>query len=294
LANTNPRSFSYAVLRYLTDVDREITVPIGIALCDADSKEITYRFPKSGERIVGVTETASTPFLDLLKSKLDYWLEGNPLPYANPSPEPFSQAWWDHVRKLMQFRVRIGKVESIACVRPEEEIETLYEAVVKPHVSSHKQAARVSRAVTDALGPRLARRLTYGKPVLGYRNREINVLRHVADARRLVVVEAVNLAATTAETETYALDSKLRSIIQQAEESNITPSIVLGYLASPKGLNGEGTLKDWLEHDLNIKLYDLTRERQEFHDSVQDKVAHVNADLDVVPARRNASATFPP
>jgi hypothetical protein len=210
------------------------------------------------------------PSIELALSKIDTWLRAGGLPYAHESPRALSEGWWEQVRKLMQFRVRIGPVRPIDCSRPDEELEGLYEAIVKPKVRPAARTARVDGAVTKALD-RLAPRMASGHTVRGYRDRPISVLRYASDADKAVVIEAVNLAASTAETDAYALSSKLRSI----QESNENVSLIVGYLASPGGLNGEASLKEWLEHDAHVQAYDLGRETSAFHDSVRQMLSEL-------------------
>jgi hypothetical protein len=282
LSNNTSEAYSYTTIRYLTDPDRNIDVPVGIVLCNTDQGRLFFRLPQEEERITNVPSATAKASLELAKTKIEHWLMTGNVPYAKQPLTPLSEAWWEQVRKLMQFRVRIGTIQPIDCQRPEEEVESLFEAVVKPQVSAQARAARVNGAVTRALGNQLASQMVYRKPVSGFRNRKISVLRHLEDARHLVVVDAVNLAATTAEEDTYALISKLRSIRYQNEGTNRGTSFVVGYLASPAGLNGEASLKDWFEQDAGVPMFDLTRQATVFRERVQDALAAVNDGLGVM------------
>ena len=128
-------SFSYAVLRYLSNAERGITVPVGIVLCNTDRNSLRFRLPKPEERIPEVTLAEAQPFLQLAQAKIEDWHTSGELPYASDTLVPLSEAWWEHVRKLMAFRVQISAVQTIDCQRPEEEIETLFEAIVHPKVA---------------------------------------------------------------------------------------------------------------------------------------------------------------
>jgi hypothetical protein len=270
------RSFSYAVIRYLVDAERDVSVPIGIALTAPDEGYLRFRLPQEGERIPDVPTAAAKPVVELARTKIEHWLRTGEVPYAKQPLEPLSEAWWDQARKLMQFRVRIGAVQPIDCQRPEEEIETLYEAIVKPHVSPQARAERINGAVTRALG-NLARSFRYGKSVPGFGNRPVPVLRHIADANHLVVVEAVNLAVPTAEKDSDAMTSKLLRI----KAVNANTRFVIGYLASPHGLNGEWPLKKWMEDQVGAPLFDLTRESDKFRDTAFGALTGVQDDLDI-------------
>ena len=285
LSNSTSEAYSYTTIRYLIDADRNIDVPVGIVLCNADKKQLLFRLPTEDERITNVPNATANVSLEATKAKIENWLETGRLPYAQENLIPLSEAWWTQVRKLLQFRVRIGIVLPINCQHPEEEVETLFDAVVKPHVPSHERTARVSGAVTRALGRYLASQLPCGESVAGFHNRPIPVLRCISGKQQMVIVEGVNLAAATAEKDTYALTSKLRSIRNQNDDSNRRTSFVVGYLASPAGLNGEATLKEWFEKDVGIPMFDLTREPSLFRENVLNAVTSLGDELGVTTAR---------
>jgi hypothetical protein len=92
-----------------------------------------------------------------------------------------------------------------------------------------------------------------------------------------VIVEAVNLALRTAEKDADALTSRLQRIQEGETERQIR--FVLGYIASPGGLNGEPAMKEWLEHKTGTHAYDLDREAGAFHFSASDAVADLDDPL---------------
>lgn len=273
-AQPTSRSFRYTVLRYLIDVERGVSIPIGIILSAPDQDYLRFRLPRDGESIPGVPSAKAKPVIDLARTKIEYWLKTGEVPYAKQPLEPLSQSWWDQVRKLMQFRVQIGAVQPIDCLNPEEEIETLYEAIVKPQLSPQARAERIDGAVTRALGE-LASRFRYGKSIPGFGNRPVPVLRHTADAEHLVVVEAVNLASSSAEKDSDAMTSKLLRI--KAVNTNVR--VVMGYLASPHGLNGEEPMKRWMEEQVGIPLFDLTRETDKFRATAFEALIGIKDEL---------------
>jgi hypothetical protein len=56
---------------------------------------------------------------------------------------------------------------------------------------------------------------------------------------------------------------------------------VLGYVASPGGLNGDAVLKEWIEHKVGAEMFNLDREKDSFRDAASRAVADVNDDLGV-------------
>jgi hypothetical protein len=273
----SPSTFSCAVLRFVTDSRRNLDVPAGVALWAEGDEEIRFRFPRKGERIDTLSTEEVLQHLEAVRAQLNAWLDQRQLPYAPPGLLPLSAEWWEHAGRLLRFRVRLGPARSIDCRVPDEEIETLFEALVQPQVKRRQQIERVDGAVSRALGDHLARRLRPRQEVPGYGGKPVRVLRTTSDAHRIVIVEAVSLAARTATQDADALASRL----QRARESDDTREIryVLGYLTSPEGLNGEKAMKEWIEHKIGVRMYDLIRERGQFHDEAARCLADVDDSL---------------
>lgn len=280
-------TYSYTTVRYLIDEDREIDVPVGVALCDMDRRRIYFRLPQSGERIARVPLQKAMASLNLAQSKIERWLETGKVPYATEEATPLSEAWWKQVQDLMQFRIRIGSLHPIDCQQPAEEIESLFEAVVKPEVAQVHRTERVDGAVTRALGDRLAKHFEYGAPVPGYRQRQIKVTRHLVRDDALVVIEGINLASPNAVEDTFALVGKLHNIQRNQE---LKTEFVLGYLASPSGLNGEADLKEFIEKEIEAPVLDLTRESSEFRARVVEALHNIPQGADLLKDNNRAIA----
>jgi hypothetical protein len=139
---------SCIVLRYLVDAEREITVPVGIVLSDEATGSLRFRLPREGEEIAGVCLTIARPYLEMAQAQIEAWLQSGTLPYALEPPPPLSLSWWDHVRGLMQWRVRLDPPRVIDCRLPEEEIEALHRAWVQPQ-SPSQEADGSGRAVEE-------------------------------------------------------------------------------------------------------------------------------------------------
>ena len=123
---------SCAVLRYLTDPARGITVPVAVLLWDRESGHVRFRLPEPDEAIKGVRVPSILPFVQAAKLQIESWARDGELPYSSETLEPLSDAWWEHVRKLMQFAVRLDPPQQVECARPDEEVEALFQALVQP------------------------------------------------------------------------------------------------------------------------------------------------------------------
>ncbi len=90
-------------------------------------------------------------------------------------------------------------------------------------------------------------------------------------------MEAVNLAATTAETDTDSLVSRLLRV-REASDFGVGQkriAVMVGYLASPEGLNGEAALRDWIEKKVDAQTFDLINQEGQFRDAVNLELSAV-------------------
>jgi hypothetical protein len=140
-------TYNWTTLRYLLDPQREITVPMGVILWSEDQKRLWFRLPQEDERLPTASGCADVPaeqaraYLEFTRAKLEGWLQLGELPYqAEPHP-PLSEGWWEQVRRLLQWRVRLGSIHSLVTCDPEADLEQLYQAVVQPLPATPEPAA---------------------------------------------------------------------------------------------------------------------------------------------------------
>jgi hypothetical protein len=138
------------------DPEREITVPAGIVLSDEEAGSLWFRLPQEGEEIAGVCLTSAGPYLEMAREQIEEWRRSGTLPYAREPAPPLSPAWWEHVRGLMQWRVRLDPPRPIDCRHPKTEIESLYTAWVRPQPAAANLAGADGRR--EPVPPRAAGR----------------------------------------------------------------------------------------------------------------------------------------
>jgi hypothetical protein len=97
-------AYRCATIGYLTDPSSETTVPVGVVLWNAGTGWWRIRVPQ----------------------------QDGALPYSREPLAPWSEAWWEQVRRLMQFTIRMGPAQIVDCRDPEREIEALFEGLVRP------------------------------------------------------------------------------------------------------------------------------------------------------------------
>ena len=140
-------TYNWITLRYLVDPLREITVPIGVILWSEEEQRLWFRLPQEGERVPtasgcdGVAAAQTRTYLEITRAKLEGWLRLGELPYQTEPHPPLSEGWWEQVRRLFQWRVRLGSSQALVSRDPEADLEQLYQAVVQPLPATPEPAA---------------------------------------------------------------------------------------------------------------------------------------------------------
>jgi hypothetical protein len=249
-------------------------IPIGVAVWGSESDTIWMRFAEQREHVKGLNKIAYFQ-IEGVRKELWSWVRTSEMPNSVASTAPNSDSWWRHVARLLVHQVRAAEPRPIDCLNPDEEIDSLYEAIVGPRRPHTERAQRIDRALTKCLG-NLARKLDRGS-VSGYKGRDVEVHRFKTGTDKLLVIDGVNLASVDAEEEADALVSKLLRIKAGSENDPIrrTLKLCVGYLASPHGLNGEATLVDWIREKAEAETFDLIREKEGFLWAVDNELAAI-------------------
>ena len=159
---------------------------------------------------------------------------------------------------LLIHRVRLSEPRPIDCRDPEEELEPLYESVVAPHRPAREQRTRIDGEIRKCLNS-LAEKFEVRQTLPGFGGRCVTVLRAYQGVRGWVVIEGVNLATSQAEIQADATVSRLLRLRSGLDGHC---GILVGYLASPEGINGESVLLKWLEEQTGALTFDLMKQRR--------------------------------
>lgn len=268
-------TYNYTTLLAATQIGPP--VPVGVIIWSSDGGIFRYRVPARGERVRGVEMRDIDFHLQITLRQITAWRDRGHLPYMTVEASRFSEAWWNQVRRLLDFRIKLGAVLPIDCQDPSEELDPLYEAVVKPEVQRNIHEERVDAAVKRALGVAAAR--FRRRDVIGFGGRPITLQRCASDSSRVVSVEAVNLAATTAEHDADALSGKLMRIKDGEDAKSRAFTFILGYLTSPGGLNGEAALVHHITYKTGERMYDLRTQRDDFQKASESAIAGLELEL---------------
>ena len=120
--------FSYAVFSFVTDRTRSMTVPVGVVLWSSKKKWVKVRLLDSKQYF---------PYVQLLESDLQQYMAEGKLPYQSEEFAPTDDAWWLHLAKLLHHQIWLGYPKPIDCQHPEEELESLYKAVVTENLNEN-------------------------------------------------------------------------------------------------------------------------------------------------------------
>ena len=245
----------YAVFQFVTDPIRETSAPIGIALWSEADGRFGLRFPSADERVADV-HGHDTALVEVVERQVRAWTQGEPLPYATEELSPRQDRWWDHVRKLLVHRVKLMPPKAIDVTDYAEDLESLFETIVSPKAPPGKRP-RVDGAIARCLGD-LDATFHHRAQVPGYGGKEVGVLRAFKGAVGWVVVDGLNLAASSRDPE-ETIDAAVSRLLRiRAVLGDVV--VIIGYLAAPGGLNGESVLMEWLSQTTAAKAFDVAKQ----------------------------------
>ena len=258
-------SYRYVVLRYVYDARRELSVPAGVIVWGGPEGEVTFRTLANEERIPELKGHDAGFFLDDTVRRIRHWLDEKQLPFAETQPSPLSDDWWLLAKRILHHRVQLSPPMPLECLDPEKETDLLFDAVVAPRQPARRARDKMASRLDECLGAHL-RRYFKRRPTAGYSKRSTIVTRLYETPRTRLVVEGINLARPKeAERDTYCLVGKAHWIRDDEKDA----VFIVGYVASPGGLNGEGVYKSWIEKQLDTTCYDLVHEDDAFREAVR-------------------------
>jgi len=159
----------------------------------------------------------------------------------------------------------------------EVDFESLFDAVVQPATPARERARRIDGLISSALGD-ASKVLKRGAEFTAFGGVYEAVLRGAVGATGGVVVEGVNLAGANARRDADALVSRLLRI--QDARTSLRTEVIVGYIASPGGLNGETDMRDWIRAKVTEHVYDLVLEEPRFQSAAEASLAAVGVGSD--------------
>lgn len=264
----------FSVLRLSVDPLRGVSIPVGAVVWDADREWYKVRVIHPTERVVGITPERRL-LVEYAERQLTRWANRKVIPYMEEPAEPWSSAFWEGVQKALTTGVQLDDPKAMEPITSMDEVDLLFEAVVQPGQRSDTTRNRMEGALSRALSPYLAKVTKPRLPLPAFHAAQEHVMRGVRGETGVVVLEAVNLAGKHARRDADALVSRLMRI-REGLGSDERMHTIIGYMASPGGLNGETHMRDWIAEQVTESVFDLNRERESLNRSAIYALESVN------------------
>ena len=268
----------YSIIRVSLDDHHDRTVAVGVVAWDTTEAWHGWRWLAHGESVRGVDATART-LMRITRDQIRRWAKARKVPYEPGSIRPESARFWKAASEILTTGVRLDPPKAMdPMAEPEAEIEALFEAVVRPRQSRRHQAQRIDSALKGALGG-LAGRIPANASMSAFGGATERIRRGLETDQGVLLLDGVNLAASTARKEADALVSRLMRI--QAAYTGRRVRTIVGYASSPGGLNGEAHMRDWIGEKVADQVFDVTAEKAELRQAAEDAWREFTAGLPV-------------
>ena len=262
----------YSVVRIYTNENGTRDVPVGIAAWDEGRRWWDLRVLKDDERVPGV-KAEHRFLLQQADSQIRAHAEVGTVPYFGKKAKPWTCDFWCGVISTFESSVRLDAPRALTQFEDETvQFLALFDSVVLPTRSSER-ATRGYGALKKVLGKKVLAHTAYQIPFNAYGGAREQVTRAATNEKGSVIFEAINLAGNNSRRDADALVSKLRRIQEGNEERNI--KFVIGYVASPGGLNGETHMRDWMRKMVTSDVYDVASEKKRLYDVARTKLAEI-------------------
>lgn len=267
----------YAAIRLLTDTAGKDSVPVGVIGWDAEREWYDLRVLGEDERVTGITKF-QRKLLRVASKQMRHWAESGEVPYFREKLSPWSSTFWTYVSKSLNAGVRLDPPRALEPrITSGGELESLFDAVVEPKRKESVSRERINGKVSRALGE-IAGRLKYNKDLSAFAGGTARVMRSLEGTHTTLIVDGVNLAGARARNDADALASRIRRIRKARPDRQVVS--LIGYMASPNGLNGEKDMAEWLQEDTESKTFDLDRENEQFRNATKQALREALSELE--------------
>ena len=268
----------FSVIRLVMDEQAIRTLPVGVVAWDAERGWYQVRVLQEDERVTGVPAHLRL-LLNTAIHNLDRWAKLGSIGGHGEGMKPTNSSFWDAARDRMASAVRLDSPKALEPTpHPDMGIDALFDAIVQPSRRLSSEHKRIDGAIKAALGP-FANKLQGRFELRAFQGARESVLRAAKSDAGVVVVEGVNLAGSTARRDADALVSKLLRI-KEGPDGDTT--FVIGYLASPGGLNGETHMRYWMQEKISPDVYDLNSEQEKFRARTGVLLHHLDRSLRIL------------
>lgn len=270
-SNSDAIIHGYSVLRVMTDTLDDSSVPIGVIAWDTSEQWYGMRIVDHDENLHLLTNWRRN-LINLADKQIRRWADTGEVPYMQEPQLPYSHLFWQSVSEIMTTSIRLDLPKAMESMsEPDEDIESLFEAIVKPIQKSRRQIERIDGAINRALGQKLSKKIHRRITVTAFGDAEEVIGRGLVEPAGTLIIEGVNLASGNARRNADALVSRLLRI-KEAYSGSTPLDMIIGYSSSPGGLNGETHMKNWISKMITENVFDLSSERAKFQSIAQSLV----------------------
>jgi len=263
----------FVILRLVTDALRGTSVPVGAIAWDRGKEWYGLRLLGQAEGLREVTQDRRQ-LLNLTRSKLEHWAETRAVPYAPGTIEPWTSAFWESARRVLTTGIRLDTPKAMDPLHSEEELDLLFDAVVQPIEAPSRTRRRMEGVLKRALGKDLTKHTKARLELAAFHQAREVVTRGAKASAGILAIEAVHLAGKNARRDADALVSKLMRIRSETPEALVFRPII-GYTASPGGLNGETHMKEWMREKITPDVFDLLKDDRAFREQTRKALADI-------------------
>ncbi|MFI5298759.1 MAG: DUF3037 domain-containing protein [Polyangiales bacterium] len=271
--------YNYRVFSFVLREETQESVPVGVAMWSEDHSWSDIRLLNSGDKLRRLSDMRSRALVDSTKKRLGRWLKDGQLAGLKSEVATSQSAWWSQASKLLVHSVRLGPECAIDVTEDREhDLDLLFESLVGPYrLSLRERRHKLATVVGECLGE-LADRFCEKTKIVGFGERDIEVMHSYRGVKGYVIVEGVNISGSGAEAEIDATTSRLQRLRAGPRGGEIR-GIVVGYLPSAHGLNGEAALVDWCTQQTNAQIYDLRTQADELQHATRELIDAANGQL---------------
>lgn len=275
-SNSDAINHGYSVLRVMTDTLDDSSVPIGVIAWDTSEQWYGMRIVDHDEKLQHLTNWRRN-LIDLADKQIRRWADAREVPYMQEPQMPYSHLFWHSVSEIMTTSIRLDLPKAMeAMSEPDEDIESLFEAIVKPIQKNRRQVERIDGAINRALGQKLSEKIQRRITVTAFGDAEEVIGRGLVEPAGTLIIEGVNLSSGNARKNADALVSRLLRI-KDTHSGSTSLDMIIGYSSSPGGLNGETHMKNWISKMITENVFDLSCERVKFQSIAQSLVEKLEA-----------------
>ena len=269
----------YSVVRACLDDTSDHAVPVGVVAWDTPNEWHMWRWLEEDEKVRDI-DPATRRLMWITRKQIQRWANARKVPYEPAPVEPTSAPFWKAVSEVLSTAVRVDPPKAMDPMdEPEAEIESFFEAVVQPTQPQERRVRRIDSAINDALGE-LTDLIPSRPRVSAFGGIKEQVRRGAETDSGVLLVDGVNLAAATARKDADALVSRFMRISDAY--GNRPVHMIVGYSASPGGLNGEAHMCEWIREKLTDQVFDVVAQNAEFKKAAADAWRKVRADPQMV------------